>query len=455
MNNIRHLILLLLLTSNLFGQTQTNNSLNAKLDGLYNTFFTKEGVGCVTLISKNGKIIYEKSFGKADIESNASASPESVFRIGSMTKQFTALAILQLYEQGKLDLNDEIQKFIPEFPIQNKKITIENLLTHTSGIKNLTEIEGLEIKQNPYTVKELIDLFKHKPLDFPTGDKYNYTNSGYILLGLIIEKISGKKYAEYISSNIFKKIGMANSFYDNSTIIIKNRAKGYDLDTTLKIVNTSFLNTTFPYAAGGLLMTVGDYFKWHQAIRSNKLIKKETLQKALTPFKLNDGTFTKYGYGWAFEDLLGSKAIEHGGYINGFTSKELYLPQEDILVVTFSNGSFVNINGLTDQAAAIVAAKPQLNVINVSDKIKKKYIGTYVFSKDNPSNLKIYEQKGKLFFKVSEEPLAWEIHFIKENEFICYEAFHISQILIKNKKGEIDYLIIKNFDFETKVMRVK
>jgi len=452
---LKLLPILLFLTINLFGKNQVENSTTKRLDNLYNTFFKKDGVGCATLISKNGIIIYEKAFGMADIEANLPASTENVFRIGSITKQFTSIAILQLYEQGKLDLNDEIQKYVADFPMYPKKITIENLLTHTSGIKNLTEIEGLEIKQSPYSAKELIDLFKNKPLDFQTGEKYSYSNSGYILLGCIIEKVSGKTYADYIKSNIFDKLGMTDSYYDNSTSIIKNRDRGYDLDSSYKLVNSEYLNTTFPYAAGGLIMTVRDYFKWHKGLLTNQLIKKETFQKALTPFQLTDKTLIKYGYGWAFGDVLGSKTIEHGGHINGFNCKETYLPQEDILVLTFSNGSFVNTDIINDQAAAIIAGKDQLKDIEISSSAKNAYVGTYTFSPNDPTTIKIYNENGQLFLKDSNSPSAWKMYFIKENEFICYEVFPNTHILSKNENGEVDFLIIKNFDSETKVKREK
>ncbi|WP_100612081.1 serine hydrolase [Confluentibacter lentus] len=440
-----------IITSYSFGQTKLEN----KLDDFFNTFFTEDGVGCATLISKNGHIIYEKGFGKADIELNVATNPSNIFRIGSITKQFTAITILQLYEQGKLDLNDAIQTHVPDFPVHSKKITIKNLLTHTSGIKNLTEIEDLEIKQTPYSTEELIDLFKNMPLDFQPGEKYSYSNSGYILLGYIIEKITGKAYADYIQSNIFDTLGMTDSYYDSSTTIIQNRAKGYDLDADYKLVNSGYLNTTFPYAAGGLIMSVQDYFKWHEGLITNKLVKKETLQKAWMPFQLNNKTFTPYGYGWALGDIFGSKKIEHGGHINGFNCKATYLPQEDILVVTFSNGSFINTDIINDQVAAIVAEKAPLKEIKISSSAMDDYVGTYRFSPNDPSTIKIYKENGDLYLKDSNSHTAWKMHFIKENEFICYEVFPNTQILSKNEKGQVDFLIIKNYDSEIKAKREK
>lgn len=448
-----YLPILLFLAINLFGQNQIDQFNAKRLDNLYSTFFQKEGVGCATLIAKNGKVIYEKAFGMADIELNLPAGTDHIFRIGSITKQFTAVAILQLYEQGKIDLNDEIQQYVQDFPVYPKKITIRHLLTHTSGIKNLTDMDSLVIKQTPYSAQELIGLFKDKPLDFEPGEKYSYSNSGYILLGCIIEKVSGKTYADYIKTNIFNQLGMADAYYDSSARIIKNRVKGYDLDSAYQLVNAAWLNTTFPYSAGGLIMTVRDYFKWHTGLLTQQLIKKETLQKAWTPFQLNDSTFTKYGYGWTLGEVLGSKTLEHGGHINGFNCKVTYLPQEDILAVTFSAGSFVNSTIINDQAVAIVANKPQLKNIEISTSAMNAYAGTYKFSPNDPTTIKIYNENGQLYLKDSNAATPWKMYFIKENEFICYEVFPNTHLFSKNEKGEVDFLIIKNFDNETKVRR--
>lgn len=448
-----YLPILLFLAINLFGQNQIDQFNAKRLDNLYSTFFQKEGVGCATLIAKNGKVIYEKAFGMADIELNLPAVTDHIFRIGSITKQFTAVAILQLYEQGKIDLNDEIQQYVQDFPVYPKKITIRHLLTHTSGIKNLTDMDSLVIKQTPYSAQELIGLFKDKPLDFEPGEKYSYSNSGYILLGCIIEKVSGKTYADYIKTNIFNQLGMADAYYDSSARIIKNRVKGYDLDSAYQLVNAAWLNTTFPYSAGGLIMTVRDYFKWHTGLLTHQLIKKETLQKAWTPFQLNDSTFTKYGYGWTLGEVLGSKTLEHGGHINGFNCKVTYLPQEDILAVTFSAGSFVNSTIINDQAVAIVANKPQLKNIEISTSAMNAYAGTYKFSPNDPTTIKIYNENGQLYLKDSNAATPWKMYFIKENEFICYEVFPNTHLFSKNEKGEVDFLIIKNFDNETKVRR--
>jgi CubicO group peptidase (beta-lactamase class C family) len=250
-----------------FAQQLVNNDrqLFEKLDNLFSSQFNSSGIGCVTLISRHGQIIYKKASGMANIEMNVPMSTENILRVGSITKQFTAVSILQLVEKGLISLKDDITKFLPAYPTHGYTITIENLLSHTSGIKDYTEIKGLDIKKSPYSALELIDLFKDQPMDFPPGTKYQYSNSGYIILGYIIEKISGVSYEQYLSSNIFKPSGMDFSFFDNSSSIIKNRVPGYKFSEGV-IMNADFFNASSAFSAGALVMSVEDFFRWHQAL---------------------------------------------------------------------------------------------------------------------------------------------------------------------------------------------
>lgn len=213
----------ILLTNLIYAQ-----SLSEKVDNIIKTEFNeKDGPGGVFLISKKGKPIYEKAFGLANLELNVELQPNSVFQIGSMTKQFTSVAILLLEQEGKLNTSDYISTYIPDYPNGNK-ISIHHLLTHTSGIKDFTKTKGLsEIAQKEMTPKMMVDFFKNEPGDFQPGEKFEYNNSGYVVLGYIIELVSGKTYEEFIKSYIFDKIGMNNSYYATDRKIIKNRAYGY------------------------------------------------------------------------------------------------------------------------------------------------------------------------------------------------------------------------------------
>src|SRR5580700_2751462 len=258
-----------------------------KLDELLKRQFNQSQPGCEVLVAKHGQIIYKKAFGNADLELNVALKPDMVFNLASITKQFTAVAILQLVEQGKISLQDSLQKFIPDFPSKGHKITIENLLTHTSGIKDYMQIDypNSNMERLDYKPKQLIDSFKNFALEFEPGTKFSYSNSGYYLLGYIIEKVSGKRYQSYIEDNLLKPLGLTHSYFDSTGIIIPNRVNGYRKDDTV-FKNADYWSPTIEYSAGGLISNVDDLFKWHQGLYTYKILKKESLQKAFTSYQL-------------------------------------------------------------------------------------------------------------------------------------------------------------------------
>ena len=322
----------ILLTHLLYGQNFAE-----KVDSIIQTEFNeKDGPGGVFLISKKGKPIYEKAFGLANLELNVELQPNNIFQIGSMTKQFTAIAILILEQDGKLNTSDYISKYIPDYPNGNK-ISIHHLLTHTSGVKDFTKTKGLsEIAQKEITSKLMVDYFKNEPADFQPGEKFEYNNSGYIILGYIIELVSGKTYEDFIKSNIFDKIGMDNSYYATDRKVIKNRAYGYH-QKSYGYVNKSVISFSIPYASGSLMSTLEDMLKWQNSFNQNLLLNKKETAKAFTKYNLNNGKEIEYGYGWHLKNINGIPTREHGGSIFGFKSMGVYIPSEDIFVLGFSN----------------------------------------------------------------------------------------------------------------------
>lgn len=325
------LIAFLLAQSNFYAQT-----IESKIDSLIISKFKADNPGAVFLVAKEGKSIYRKAFGKANLEMNIDMQPEFVFEIGSMTKQFTAVAIALLEEQGKLNFQDEIVKFIPDYPTQGNKMTIHHLLTHTSGIKDFTKMKELRsISKKDLSPKELVDFFKNEPMDFNSGEQFKYNNSGYIVLGYIIEIVSGQSYEDFIQKNIFDKLEMEATYYANHRKIIKNRVSGYH--NKEEYINNDYISFTLPYASGSIMSTVDDMLKWQNAMDTNKLISSKTKQKILTNYKLNSGEEIHYGYGWHIKEINNSISIEHGGSIFGFKSMGIYLPKEKVYVIGLSN----------------------------------------------------------------------------------------------------------------------
>ena len=361
-------------------QTKQDKQTIKTIDELIRKRLDKISPGCAVLISTNGKILYNKAYGLADLELNVQAQPNMVFRIGSITKQFTAVAILQLVEQGKLSLKDSLQKFITDFPSKGYTITIENLLTQTSGITDYLDLEFH--LPNPFRIdfppKQIIDSLKKQPLEFIPSSKFAYSNSNYFLLGYIIEQASGLSYPDYVEKNIFVPLGLSHTYYDNPTKIIPNRAKGYEKED-IKYSNVDFISMAGFYSAGGLMSNTEDLYKWNTAINSFKILKEETVDNAFQPYKLADGKFSEYGYGWFIRNLEGSKTIEHGGNIFGFRAQTIYLPKEDIFIAALFNCRQRNNDEqlLCYDIARLLLGKSLIRDIPLSDEILNRYVGVY------------------------------------------------------------------------------
>lgn len=390
---MKNIILILLW---LISFTATSQKLTGELDALLKAKYKPGEPGAVALVAKGGKPFYRAAFGMADMENNVAMRPDHVFEIGSITKQFTAVSILMLMEQGKLKLEDPLTKYIPDYP-KGESITIHHLLTHTSGIKSYTGMQAWAKRwREDLPPLQMIDIFKNEPMDFAPGEKWQYNNSAYFILGYIIEKISGLSYAEYLEKNIFAPLGLKNTFYGSQSKIIRNRAQGYQKQG--EYVRAEYLSLTQPYAAGSIMSTVDDLLTWQLAINKNKLIRPETQQLAYTPVKLNSGEVHDYGYGWGIGLINGSSTIEHSGGIFGYSTNEIYLPKEDIYVVVFTNCDCSAPGEVSTRMAAIAIGKPfpePAAKIQLDPAYASSLAGTYDF--EDGSTRIISAEAGQLF----------------------------------------------------------
>ena len=291
------------------------------------------------LVSIEGNILINNGYGMANYELNVPNSAETKFCIGSITKQFTSILVLQLIEKGLLSLDETLDRFISDYPFGNK-VTIHHLLTHSSGIYNYTEDEELDMYMRNYIFpSDLIDKFKNKPFEFEPGLKYSYSNSGYILLGHIIEKLTNKTYEECVKENIFNKLSMINSGYNDHIKLVKGRASGYDL-VDGEIQNSDFIDSSITYAAGSLYSTIEDLHKWNSALLNGTLISKEFLNKMLDKqVKIAEDWY--YGYGimiWQRE--YGNRiriGVSHDGGVPGFASTNTIFPKDNVEIIILSN----------------------------------------------------------------------------------------------------------------------
>ncbi len=423
-------------TSGLSAQDMTS-----KFDKILSELFPADGPGGTAIVVKGDKVLYRKAFGMANLELGVPMKPEHIFRIGSITKQFTAAAILKLEEEGKLSVKDDITKYLPDYPTQGHKITIEHLLTHTSGIKSYTSMAefgaAVRIDKKP---EDFIAFFKDQPMDFAPGEKWLYNNSGYFLLGVIIEKVSGKPYDAYLEETFFKPLGMKSSSYGHHAPIVKNRVAGYS-KTDAGYVNADFLSMDLPYAAGSLISNVDDIHTWYKSVMAGKVLKPQSLAKAHTPYKLNNGKATNYGYGWFLGDLQGSPTIEHNGGINGFLTCSIYLPKEKVFVAVFSNCEGHSPDGAARQIAGLTIGKPfEWTKIALPEKELAEYVGN--FENEDGELRAITLDKGQLYSQ-RQGGSKFEVYPFAKDKFFFNQSTTTMEFR-RTASGTIDAVIMRD-----------
>jgi len=343
------------------------------------------------LVMQKGKAVYKKAFGLADREWNVSNTTETKFRIGSVTKQFTAACILLLAEQGKLGLDDKLSKYFPGYP-KGDSITIHMLLNHASGIKNYTDIGAFWPKAAlPLTHDSMIAIFKNEPFDFSPGTKWNYSNSGYYLLGVIVEKASGENFSDYLMENVIKKAGLKNTSMDNLDSVIMFRAKGYGKNRRGFWQHAMYISMEGPYSAGAMVSTTEDLYLWTKALMNNQVLSAASTQKMTTPYLSN------YGYGILIDSLKTHKRIWHNGGIPGFSAHLAYYPADDICVVVISNtGANADKMGIAlalimfDQAVQKSYIPKE---VKIDPAVMDNYVGKYMAT----GLIELIKKDGKLY----------------------------------------------------------
>ena len=331
------------------------------------------------LVARDGKVVLDKAYGMANIEWDIPNAPTTKFRLGSITKQFTAAAILLLEERGKLKIDDRIKTYLPDIPMSWERITVNNLLTHTSGIPNFTALsEYNAAKGRATTVDGTLATLRDKVLDFGPGEKMSYSNSGYLVLGSIIEKVSGQTYETFVAENFFTPLGMKDSGYDSNTQIIKRRASGYNR-IPAGYVNAGYIHMSVPHAAGALYSTTEDLLKWEEALFGGKVVSKASLDRMLTPFKNN------YALGLTVWLENGRRVIAHGGSIDGFNTHMAYYPDTRTVVIVLSNVAGPVPGVIGGQLSAImhgeaVTLTSERKEITLPAAALSKYAGVYALA---------------------------------------------------------------------------
>ncbi len=445
---IRKIICILLLSSFVFTtsgwgqaglQTSARNirELNAQVDAYVKPYLDIGGFNGTILIAKGGKVLLSKGYGMANYELGVPNTPQTKFHIASVSKTFTATAIMLLQERGLLSVNDPLTKFIPDYPNGNK-ITVHHLLTNTSGIPSINNFPDYDAwSKFPHTPEDLIEKFKNKPLDFNPGARgYTESNGNYNLLAYIIEKLSGKSYGEFLAENIFAPLDMKDSGHDGRPeAILNNRANGYVPAGISELKNAPYLDWSIKIGNGSIYSTTEDLYKWDRSLYTEKILKKASIEKMFSE-----------GYGWFDSKRFNRRAIRMNGRSPGFQSEIQRYIDDDVCVIVLGNNYAPTSSLIAEGLAAITLnekyeipriAKP----VKLDQKLLDRYVGRYQFGSDFfvPGGIYNIERRNNQLFMVA-KGLNSALTPQSETEFFN-RSFWNNIIFVKNDKGEVTNLL--------------
>ena len=408
-----------------------------RIDTLLNGYAKAMAFSGSVLVARQGEVLSNKGYGLKNISEKTMNDSNTVFQIGSITKQFTAAIILQLEEKHKLSVQDKLSKYIPDYP-KGDSITIENLLTHTSGVYNYTNDREFMQKGSivPISRDSLIRLFKYKPLDFSPGTKYSYSNSGYILLGYVIEKVTGKPYFQVVHENIFGPLHMTHSGFDFKGLMSTDKATGYTNPSAG--LKAEIVDSSVSLAAGAIYTTTGDLYKWDRALYTDRIISQSSLQKAFTPH------LEHYGYGWTIDSIYGKKVVEHGGGIFGFVSFILRVPEEQICIIVLDNQPSAAAPGkIAADINALLHGQPysiphERVAITVDTNTLKQYVGAYQLNPNFIITMTL--ENGQLMTQATNQP-KFPVFAEKEN-FFFLKVVDAQIEFVKGADGTVGKIIL-------------
>mgnify|MGYP000879449042 CR=1 FL=1 len=426
--------------------SQTTTDKASQVDTLMAHWSQGDAPGAAVIVIQDGKVVHEKGYGLADLKMKERITPQTVFDIGSITKQFTAMAVMMLAERGKLSYADTLSKFFPEFQTEARQITVRQLLNHTSGIRDYSLVWGESKKLNgnePRTNENAVKfLARQKQLRFLPGQKWEYSNSNYILLAQIVSKVSGEPFPQFVRKNIFQPLGMNDSYiYDQTQPTTGKHATGYvSQGSGFKPAERNSEN--YNYGDGQINSTIGDLAKWDQSLYTETLIKAATLKEAFAAGQLNDGTPVNYGLGWGLGCYRGLRFVSHGGGTDGFAAQITRFTQQHFTVVVLSNYEQITLlSAVANKIADIYLADDLKSpaAVQIAPERLNAYVGRYALY---DVVMKISLEEGALWLsppgqkKVKLVPASEEEFFVEGNLSAASFGFN------KNAQGQITCLIL-------------
>jgi D-alanyl-D-alanine carboxypeptidase len=396
-------------------------------DSLANAALKSGPVAALSIAVVRGRdTVVMKGYGFADMENDVPATAQTVFRIGSVTKQFTSAAIMRLVEQGKVSLDDDVTRYVPNAPVQGQKVLVRHLLNHTSGIPSYTDVGpafGRRVRLD-LSPDSLLAIVRTDSLQFEPGSHFYYNNTGYYLLGMIIEKVTGRKYGEYLNETFFTPHGLSSTMYCSVSPIIKRRAHGYERSPN-GLVNASYISMELPYAAGSLCSTVGDLVAWTRLLHSEKIVSAPSFQAMTTPVKLPVPRPMSYGFGLVSDTLGSHRRIQHGGGINGFISSLAHYPNDSLTIVVLANTAPAPSDQLADDIARVVFGMPARTAparpadLPIAADESARLAGNYrLYWPDGGRRpTRIYVENNQLMFQIEGQPALKMLKQAEPNTF--------------------------------------
>jgi CubicO group peptidase (beta-lactamase class C family) len=420
--------------SYLYGFTQ---SVSSKLDTLVTAYTNQYKFTGVVFVAKGGQVLLEKGYGYKDFAKKKLNDSKGIFQLGSITKQFTSTVILKLQEQGKLSVEDKLSKYIPDFP-EGNRITIDQMLSHTSGIYNYTDDNRFLNNESLQHVEwsRLISLIESKPLEFAPGSKFSYSNSNYVILGHIIEQVTGKKYEQVVREFILTPLQMTHSGFDFKDLKDTNKVVGYlALDKNLQVV-ASLVDSSASFAAGALFSTVEDMYKWDRALYTDKVLSAASWQMAFKPH------LNKYGYGWFIDTLNGKKVIGHNGGIFGFTADFLRIPEDNTCIIILCNTNG-NLDPITKSLVNILYGLPyelpqEKKSVDLPEDVLKEYVGEYWVSNDLHLNITL--ENGQLKGLLTGQPKV--DLFAQRKDLFFLKVVDAQLEFMRDSSGKVEKVVL-------------
>ena len=409
-----------------------------KLDALIEAYAKLYKFNGSALVAKNGNILLNKGYGYRNATDKVANNEQTIFQLGSVTKQFTSAVILKLQEEKKLSVSDKLSKYFPGYP-KGDSITIEQLLTHTSGIYNYTNDGKFMANEvtKPSNREMMMALFKDKPLDFSPGTNWSYSNSGYSLLGYIIEAVTKQSYEQAVRKYIFTPLRMTHSGFDFTHLKSNEKAIGYFKLNDKEKEEAPIVDSSVSFSAGAIYSTTGDLYLWHEALQKNNILSREQQEKAYTPVK------NRYGYGWSIDSIEGKRRVSHGGGIHGFITTIARVPEDDICIVLLSNASNTTLGEISKSIFTILYGKEyelpkERTEIKLPEEKLKEYEGEYELNKD--LHVVISLKDGALVATPTGQKT--ETLYVEKEDLLFVKSQDIQLEFTRNEKKEIDGFIL-------------